>query len=219
MPTRLVFHEGLRTLEDDLMDLGAMAHSAVGEAVGAALAGDADRARAVCEGDRALNDRYARIEHRAVALIATQQPAAGDLREILAILGIAVDLERVGDHAKAIANESLRGGHPLPEEALPALRVLLDAVRAMLRDALASLRDRDAEAAEALRDRDAEVDGLFHEIRDALVEGMTAHPQAIPQLQAAEWCAKSLERVADHATNIGERVVYLVTGRVVELNA
>jgi phosphate transport system protein len=208
----------MRSLEDELLSLGETVESALEDAVAASFDGDVASARAVRDADAAVNERFAHIERRAVSLMATQQPTARDLREVLAILSVATDLERVGDHAKGIAGLCCAMGTPLPRRAQADLQRLLDLVMKMLSRSLQAFRDRDTALARSLDERDAEVDELFGSIRERLLAGMSATPDRVRELESAEWCAKSLERVADHATNIGERVVFLCTGEVIELN-
>jgi len=218
MPTRLAFDEGLGCLERELQALGATVVEAVGLAVHAAVTGDAALAQQVHQGDREVNEGLARVHRQAVVLLATQQPTARDLRVILAALISAIDLERVGDHAKGIARNHLEGGDPLPDMAREGLLELSALVQDMLRLALAALANRDVQAARALAERDTTVDNRFQVLRARLLQAMATEPQRASHLDAAEWCGKSLERVGDHATNIGEQIVFLCTGEVVELN-
>jgi phosphate transport system protein len=207
----------MRLLEDDLLRLGDLVSNAIDRAVRALLERDTGLAEEVRADDERINDLYARIERESLQVIATQQPMAGDLREIMAVFAIATDLERMGDHAKGIAIVALK----VSEE--PALEVneipqMAALVRELLTAELEAFVRRDTEAARAVALRDDEVDALYGRAYHRLIRVMTEDPQAVERASRLLWVAKGLERTADHVTNIGERVVFLATGEVVELN-
>jgi phosphate transport system protein len=214
----VIFHAELQALEDDMSRLSDSVTDALLRSVRAATEADIALAEAVVAGDAGINAACAAIERRAVALLATQQPMAGDLRAILATLSAAVDLERAGDHAKGIATGLLRSGRQLPPDQVAPIQAMCDHAVAMLDSAVRSFRSRDLEAARAVGDLEAVVDGMFDDLRRDQLARMLAEPTSIPEYDYAEWSAKNLERAADHATNIAERVVFLCTGDVIELN-
>jgi phosphate transport system protein len=219
MTVRVTFDEQLRALQDDLLAMGETVTAALAEAVRALVTHDAALAEAIVAADAAVNAQQADIDHAAFRLLATQQPVARDLRLIMSVSAIAVDIERIGDYAKGIANIALRS----IDAAVPTLTVPLtamtDLVRLLLSDMLCALVDADAAAARAVAARDAELDRMYRQIHHELLELMMADPARIPDLDRLMWISRSLERAGDHVTNIGERVVFQCTGEVVELNA
>jgi phosphate transport system protein len=164
-------------------------------------------------GDDAVIDarRYA-IEEEAVGVIATQEPVARDLRLLIAILNVIVDLERMADHAEGIARIVLRhGDRPLAPPPADLWR-MADIATSMLEGALDAFAARDVEAARRVADRDDEVDELMERVCRDLVEDMLRDQSSVRRSMYLIWAAHDLERIADRATNICERVVYLVTG-------
>ncbi len=208
----------LRSLEQDLLKMGQRVEQAVRLAVQALAQQDADLAQRIVETDVEINQMQRNLEERCYVLIATQQPAAIDLRIILSIVGIATDLERMGDHAEGIAKLAVI----LSQE--PLLKPLIDIPRMMeiacdmLRRELQAFVDRDAKAAEEVAAADNDVDALYDQVFRELLIFMMNDPRTIRRATYLLWVAHNLERVADRATNIGERVLFLVTGQVEELN-
>jgi phosphate transport system protein len=168
--------------------------------------------------DDALVDakRYA-IEEEAVGAIATQEPVAQDLRLLVAILNIIVDLERIADHAEGIAKIVLRLGEQ-PMKLPPDLSAMAEMATSMVERAMAALFARDVEEARRIAERDDEVDALMEGVSGDLITHMLRHPSSAARATYLIWVAHDLERIADRATNICERVVYLVTGETREIN-
>ena len=218
MPTRLAFHEGLRALEDNLLGMADVVSHAIERSIQALEARDPELAREVIDGDERINDLYTRVERETLELIATQQPLATDLREILAIGAIATDLERIGDHAKGIAVVALRAMNEPPFWPVVEIPRMADLVRELLAEELTTFVQRDEAGARRVAARDDEVDGLYSQVYDRLIAAMTEDRTLISRASRLMWVAKSLERIGDHVTNIGERVVFLKTGELVELN-
>lgn len=214
MAGRDSFEHELRRLQDEMLALASMVDQAIGRSVDALRRLDAVEAQQTIEGDRRINaTRYA-IEEMAVTLIATQQPMARDLRTILAVLHIAVELERMGDYAEGIAKIVLmHGDEPLLKPLLDIPR-MADVARGMLRDALDAFVERDASLARAVIPRDDEVDALYNQVYRELLTFMLQDPRTIDRATWLLWVAHNLERIADRVTNICERVVFLVTGRL-----
>lgn len=208
----------LRALERDLLEMGQRVEQAVRLAVQALADQDADLAQRIVETDVEINQMQRDLEERCYVLVATQQPAAIDLRIILSVVGIATDLERMGDHAEGIAKLAVI----LSRE--PLLKPLIDIPRmmeiacGMLRKELQAFVDRDAAAAHEAASADNEVDALYDQVFRELLIFMMNDPRTIRRATYLLWVAHNLERVADRATNIGERVLFLVTGQVEELN-
>ncbi|MCX5638892.1 MAG: phosphate signaling complex protein PhoU, partial [Planctomycetota bacterium] len=151
-------------------------------------------------------------------LIATQQPVASDLREILAILCIVTDLERMGDYAEGIGKiVVMHGSEPLLKPLVDIPRMADKAV-GMLRKSLDAFLRRDAQAAMAINSEDDQVDLLYEQVSGELLTCMIKNPQTISRATYLIWAAHNLERFADHVTNICERIIFLVTGTMTEVN-
>jgi phosphate transport system protein len=180
---------------------------------------DMEGSRRVIAQDRLVNERRFAIESDALVLIATQQPMAGDLRTIAAVLDITSELERIGDYAKGIAKINLMIGEG------PLLKPLIDVPRMaektcdMLHRALDAFARRDTEMALAIPTEDDEVDSLYNQVYRELITYILADPRVIEQANYLLWAAHNLERAADRVTNICERVIFTVTGKMVELDA
>jgi phosphate transport system protein len=212
------FDEQLRLLQDDLLVLSSMVEKAIDRAISSLVQRDRAAAQRVILDDSLIDSKRFEIEEKAVHLIATQQPMAGDLRTILAVLHAITDLERMGDHAEGIAKINLLHGDQ------PLLKPLIDIPRmapqasAMLRRAMDAFVARDAEAARQIAAEDDVVDQLYTQVYHELVLFMVSDPTTIERATWLLWTAHNLERIADRVTNICERVVYMVQGKIEELN-
>jgi phosphate transport system protein len=216
--TRATFDRQLQMLQDGALLLGSMVDKSVERSVDALQRLDASLARRVVADDEAVDARRWEIEDRAVMLIATQQPMARDLRAITSLMHIATDLERMGDHAEGIAKIVLmHGDQPLLKPLIDIPR-MAELSREMLRDSLDAFVRRDAAAAAAVAARDDAVDLLYDQVYHELLSFMIEDPGTIQRATWLLWTAHNLERVADRATNICERVVYLVTGKMEEID-
>ncbi len=219
MRTRSAFEREMQLLEDDLLLEGSMVEKQIERSMTALRALDRDLARRVIEQDTEIDRLRYHIEERAMQIIATQQPMATDLRAIIAALSMIVDMERMGDHAEGIAKIVLK------HEDQPLLKPLVDLPRmaqiaaGMLRRALDAFVRRDVDAARRVIDEDDEIDALYDQVYRELLTYMLADPRNIDRATWLLWVAHNLERIADRATNIAERVVFLVTGHMEEINA
>lgn len=198
--------------------MGHKVDTALERSVRALTERDERLAHDVIEGDKDINALFGRIEHDALELLATQGPMAGDLRHILAVSAIATDLERIGDHAKHIAGVTVEVHDAACGESLVDIERMTDLSRELLLAVLKTVPVRDERAARAVADRDREIDALYDRVARRIVNKMMDDPESIPTLERVLLIAKRLERVGDHVTNIGERIVFLTTGEVVELN-
>ena len=167
--------------------------------------------------DRIVNEKRYQIETEALALIATQQPVATDLRTLAAVLEIATELERMGDYAKGIAKINLLLGDQPLIKALLDLPRMARKVQDMLHRALDAFVWRDVDLARSIPPEDDDVDALYNQISRELLTYVIADPQKMSQANYLLWAAHNLERAADRVTNLCERVVYTVTGEMVEL--
>jgi len=216
---REAFDKDLQRLEDETLALGSMVENAIMESVEILKRRDMEGARRLIARDRRINEKRFAIEDEALSLIATQQPMARDLRTIAAVLDITHELERIGDYAKGIAKINLLiGEEPLVK---PLIDIPLMATKAqdMLHRALDAFVRRDVDQARAIPAEDDEVDCLYNQIFRELIDYLLKDPNVSQGANYLLWVAHNLERSADRVTNICERVVFTVTGEVVELGS
>ena len=196
--------------------MGSLTERAIGRAMQALVARDVALAQSVIDDDQGINKLRWQIEGQCDTLIATQQPMAGDLREVMVTLSLVSELERIADHAKGIARLTLRlRGLPTPPD-LAGLPTLADEVRQSLRRALDAYVTRDTTLASAVIRQDDAIDHRYQAIFQALIAFMTADPAMLTPATYLLWVAHNLERIGDRATNLAERVVFLVTGKLME---
>jgi phosphate transport system protein len=195
-----------------------MVMAAVAQALDALEQEDAEAARRVAADDRRIDQAQYALEEHAVAIIATQQPVASDLRLLIAAIQAASELERIGDYAKGIAKIVIRdAGQPFVDIPI-ALSRMAEQALAMLDNALDAFFRQDATAAWQLEAADNRVDELMQAVQTKLLAGMQRDPTATYRAVDLLIVAHNLERIADRTTNIAERVIYLVRGLTVELN-
>jgi len=198
--------------------LGSKVEKAVANSVEILKRQDLEAAKELILADREINRARFKIEEQGLALIATQQPLAGDLRMVAAVLDIATELERIGDYAKGIAKITrLIGQQPLIKP-LVDLPLMADKALEMLRDALNAFVHQDAESARRIPSRDDEIDALYNQISRELTSLILSNPRTMEQANYLLWAAHNLERTADRVTNICERIVFTVTGSMQELD-
>ncbi|MBM3948814.1 MAG: phosphate signaling complex protein PhoU [SAR202 cluster bacterium] len=215
---RIDFDRDLRLLQDDLLLLGSMVEKAIAKALDALKRRDLDASQQVLEEDSLIDHKRFQIEEKCIDLIATQQPLARDLRTLVSILHMAVELERMGDYAEGIARISVRMGEEPPLKRLIDVPRMGELASSMLRRSLDAFVNRDVVAANEVCRADDEVDALYEQVYRELLIFMIEDPKTVKRATFLLWVAHDLERIADRATNIAERVVYLVTGKIVEIN-
>ena len=219
MEPRARFTSELRAIQDDVVSLGRMVGVAIDQSVEALKGRDTDWARMVIHNDIAINARRFAIEERCMKLLATQAPLAVDLRFIASALNIITDLERMGDHAEGICKINIMlGEEPLVKPLIDIPRMAAKA-NDMLSRSLEALVARDVEKAKAVSHEDDEVDALHDQVVRELISFMIEDPRTIQRALYLTWVSHNLERIADRVTNICERVVYIVTGEMEEINA
>ncbi len=210
------FERDLEALQDEILIMGSMVTVALRDAVDALARGDVDAAYRIKSEDRAINEKQYAIEDQCLFLIASQQPMASDMRLIAAMLEIGGELERIGDYAKGISKiiriSAGKPRLPLPADMRPMSEMAID----MLRGSLDAFMQRDAKAAYAIIQRDDEVDDLYNKIQRELFEMMFNDSKTIDRGNYLIWALHNLERTGDRATNICERVIFTVTGQIVE---
>jgi len=216
--TRVLFHKEIEALEDEVLVLGSMAEKALLDAMEALRDGDLQWSQKLIEDDRKINAKRFEIEEKCIFVIASQQPMATDLRGLVSMLFIITDLERIADHAEGIARINMMlGDEPLPRR-LGLLPSMADRAVAMLRDSLKAYIERDANEARRICEADDEVDRLQDRIYEDVTRSMIEDPSTIERNTYLLWTSHNLERIADRCTNICERVIYMVTGEMHEIN-
>jgi len=209
------FHEELGALKQTLLAMGGLVEDQIRRVMRALVERDDAQARDVIDRDREVNAYENEIDEKCVELLALHQPTAGDLRFLTTAMKIVTDLERIGDQAVNIAQRALE----LNQE--PQLKPYIDLPRMaeraqrMVKGSLDALVARDAALARRVCADDDEVDALNDQIFRELLTYMSADPATIPRAIRLVLIARSLERVADHATNVAEMVIYLVESKVV----
>ena len=216
--TRVAYRAALKEVQRDVVEMSEMVASAIRKSVEALKSRDLKASEKVVKGDKYINKKRFAIEKKCMMLIATQQPMARDLRMLGAVINIITDLERIGDHAEGIAKISISIGKE------PMVKPLIDIPRMaekgidMLERSIKAFEEKDVDAARQICDEDDEVDALYDQIYRELLLMMIANPSIIEGATYLIWAAHNLERIADRVTNIAERVVYMVTGKMEEMN-
>jgi phosphate transport system protein len=206
----------LNQLQQEVVSLAEIVDKATGRAVDALKRRDLAESQQVVREDDYIDQKRYEIEERCIDLIATQQPMARDLRTIIALLHITVELERMGDYAEGISKISLMMGEDPPLKPLIDIPRMAEKATQMLRDSMDALVSRDVVKANQVLQDDDEVDALYDQVYRELLLFMIQDPHTIQKATYLLWTAHDLERIADRATNIGERVIFLVTGKMVE---
>jgi phosphate transport system protein len=208
------FQNMLREVEHELVAMGEMVVSAIDRSVTALKRVDKAEAERIIADDAAINRKRWDIENQCVRLFATQQPVAGDLREIVSFMDLVSNLERMADHAKGIAKIVVM------HDQTPLLKPLIDIPRMaekageMIRRSLEAFITQDVAAARAINEMDNEVDALYEQIFRELLTYMMEDPKTITRAVYLIWVSHNLERIADRVTNICERIIYMVTGEI-----
>lgn len=217
MEIRTVFHKRLREIQDDILVMGSMVNKAILRSIEALKSRDLDLARQIILDDKKINDKRFEIEEKCIELIATQQPMASDLRIIIAVLNIITELERIGDHAEGNAKIAIMIGNEPPLKPLIDIPRMAEKTMDMLHRSLDAFVSRDAEAAKKIIAEDDFVDHLYDQVFRELLTFMAEDPKTITRATRLIWVGHNLERSADRVTNICERVVFVVTGKMEEL--
>lgn len=216
--TRAALDRELRAIQDQLLRMGGLLDQAIQRALESLAHRDRALAQTVVDEDAQINRLRFEIEEACLRLIATQQPAASDLRVVMAATNIVGDMERMADHAAGVARIVLRMGDEPLLKPLVDLPRMADLCRAMIREALAAWVARDAVKARAVAARDDSIDALYNQIFRELLSFMVEDPRTTTRALHLLFVAHNFERIADRATNIAERVVFLTSGEMRELN-
>lgn len=214
---RRTLGDELDRLRMDVLRMGDLVDGAIATAARALLERDVERGREVVDGDAAVNALHRAVRETAFEILLRQAPVAGDLREVIALLHIATELERIGDHAVSVAKQAIAIA------ALPALDppvdigVLAGYCVEQVRDGLSAVVARDIERARAVAVRDDRLDRVYHRLHDELVDRMQEDPRSIPLAVTLISMAHHLERIGDRVINLAEGLVFLETGEIVDL--
>lgn len=218
MKNRQAYDIALRELKQKLLHMGGDMQEALREAISALKTLDPVKAQQVVDGDQELNHQEHDIEDLCIRLIATQQPVATDLRKIIAAIRIASDLERMADLAVDVAKTAIRLKSqrlikPLID--IPKMAAMCDQ---MVSDALNAFVGNNVALAEKLAEQDDEIDHTYRKVVEELFTLSAEKPEVISQAVSLAFVGRYLERIGDHATNIGESVIYIVSGERSDLN-
>lgn len=216
--TREHFERQLEKIQEDMLALALRVEGALERSITALDERDTELAKQVIEDDVKINDKRYVIEETCLELIAMQQPLASDLRTIVSVLHISVDLERMGDHAEGIARVAVMIADEAPVMSYAGIHKMADITKAMMLASLEAFKDRDTARARTISDQDDEVDALHDQILGELFHYMAEDKSNIEPATRLSWVAHNLERIADRVTNICERIVYLVDGKIEEMN-
>ncbi|MEM9293625.1 MAG: phosphate signaling complex protein PhoU [Acidobacteriota bacterium] len=206
-------------IKDLLLTMGGKVEEMVAQATQALTERGSDQALEVIRSDREVDELEKRIDNESLTLLALQQPTAKDLRFLVAVMKITTDLERIGDSAANICRAVRDLAREAPFEAQIDLPKMSTEVRRMLRESLDAFVRRDAELALDVWKRDDEIDRLDRRFYDQLVEAIAERPESVQQAMRMIQISRTFERIADHATNIAEDVIYYVEGRDIRHSA
>ncbi len=211
------FVKYMKELEKELSEMNQMVITAIQRSIEALKKRDIEEAKKIIADDLLINKKRWDIEDKCINLIATQQPVASDLREIIAVLNMITDLERMGDHAEGIAKIVILIGDEPPVKPLENIPKMAEITIQMLKMSLESFINRDAQAAKAICEEDDKVDALYDKVYQECLAHMIKEPKDITKATHLIWVAHNIERTADRVTNICERIVFLVKGSMQEM--
>jgi len=216
--TRESYERELQQLKDDVVRMGEQAGEAIHRSIEALRGRDIAAAERIIAEDDAIDALHMNLESRCMRLLATQQPMARDLRTIAAVFAITIDLERMADHAEGISRAVKRLGEEPPVKPLIDIPKMDAILQEMIRETLDAFRSQDVERAREAAKKDDVVDELRNRVLHELLDLMIKNPGIVPRALELLIVARHLERAADHLTNVCERIVYMVTGELRELN-
>ena len=216
---RETYKKKLEEIQDDILFMGSMVEKAILRSMEALKERDLLKAQQIIDEDANINKKRFDIEEKCVQLIATQQPMAGDLRIIISVLNVISELERIGDHAEGTAKIALLIGNEPPLKPLVDLPRMAQKTADMLRRSMDAFIHHDMEAAKQIAAEDDDIDNLYDQVFRELLTFMAEDSKTITRATRLIWVAHNLERSADRVTNICERIMFVVTGKMVEIGA
>ena len=207
------FDEELQSARTLLMEMGGLLEQQLKNAREALLRQNPEKAMLVLEVEKQVNRLEKELDYQCIQIIARRQPAASDLRMMIAVLRATNDLERIGDEAKRIANLALKSGsQTFPDDRYVDIDNLMERVQMMVAQALDAFARSDVDSALQTIKADAEVDRIYRSIVERLLQDMRTKPATLELSMNMTWATRALERIGDHAKNISEYVVYLARG-------
>lgn len=219
MNTRANFDENLKQLKDLLMDMARKSEQAIKESINALIHQDLNTANEIVQNDAIIDQLEYEINNKAIVLIAKESPVAGDLRRIMAALKISSEVERIADNAVNIAKSTLHIGTEKHIKEIVDIPIMMNLALEMLSDSLQAFLDDDIELARTSAEKDDKVDEMYGKLIQELMGYIQKYPEQTNQITQLAFICRFIERVADHSTNIAEHVIYLVTGKRLDLNA
>ncbi len=210
-----IFDEELRNLKDNILKMGFSVEAAIKDSIKSLVERDSELAREVIRNDHQINALDVEIDEESIRLIAIRQPKAGDLRFITTAMKITTDLERMGDLAVDISERAIELNEEPPLKPYIDIPRMAEIAQGMLRDVLDAFVRKDTSLAYDVINRDDEVDNLNLQIFHELLLFMIQDPKVVSRAVKITYISKYLERIADHATNISEMVVYMVEGKMI----
>ncbi|GHV41565.1 phosphate transport system regulatory protein PhoU [Spirochaetia bacterium] len=218
MNTRILFLEELNRLRHDLLAMAARVEEDLGKALSALRSNDAELAKEVRAGDAVVNAMQLKIEDEAAIVIATQQPVARDLRELVTIFKLTSNIERIGDHAVHLAKAAIKLSGEASFRPLEHIERMAETGQEMLRAAISAFLAQDAEGARKAAALDEKIDAEHKALTEEVLSLMKGHPEMVKKAVRILNTSGHLERLGDHITNICEAIIYMTEGRHEELN-
>ncbi len=207
------FNQELSDVRSQVLTMGGLAEQQFTRGLSALLEQNIELGQTVAEGDHAINQMEIDIDETCNTILARRQPAASDLRLIIAIIKTIANLERIGDEAQKLGKLAIKLADTGPLTAKPELLDMGNHVREILRDSLDAFARLDADFALKTARTDEHIDNLHHSLQKMLIEQIKKNPNDVQNIMRISWCIRAMERIGDHANNICEYVIYLVEGR------
>lgn len=218
MIERRVLSKDEQGIRDGLQKLSEMVQTAIDQACRALADLDTSLSEAIIAGDAAINAQQADIEQQCLTTIATQQPVATDLRVLVAALHISVELERMADYAASIGKTIIKMANEKPIDDIGEVLQMADSCQNMLRQAIQAYMAYDSERAVNIAEQDGEIDNMQTRISNNIIQQMCVNTTLVPFGSCLLWIVHNLERLGDRATNICEQIVYIKSGKFMDLN-
>ena len=216
--SRAIFDRDLEELRKSVLHMAELLQEAITNALKALREGNVELGEKTIEGDLAVNNQRYEVEQACLHMIATQQPAASDLRTIVTGMNLVGDMERMGDYAAGIAKVFLRMEEKCVGDLPRSLNKMAELVLSMLNSAIKAYAEADDQLAYEVASIDAQIDELYHALYSELVERITDNPDKTTDCLYMMFIGHNLERFADRATNLAEHVIFMTSGKVQELN-
>lgn len=218
MASREQFHSEMEELNQDIIQLANRAKKALSDSIDALFNQDIELAEQIVNNDKLIDKEEAMINDKVVLLIAKQQPVATDLRRLIIALRVVTDIERMGDNAKNIAKSTIRLGDQYHTKLPVELKTMRDTSLIMLESAISAFRNEDISVAHKLAEMDDKVDKIYKQVVTNMLGKTASNSEDIQYVMQIAFSARYIERFADHITNIGESILFLVKGEIVDLN-